>query len=261
MRRQSGRIRSARPATLRRSVHASPNGTLPAVGVARALPGAKMNTWHYEHWTGALVDSYLHAMKTEQVRVALSPQERYWLDKYAHRHGITNSETVRRALSMLEKHETECEYRRRRCHREWLIDPASPTDEQMALLLGTAPMPPEPPEKKRLELDRDELRFIVASAKANLAERPEHGQIDLEQRIAAAELLHAEAAALLAMLEADTSGYLVYLDRPIGGFAPSEEEQKVLDDKFRDLTEADVAAAVDWKRRVGLMRNHLELLA
>ena len=145
---------------------------------------------------------------------------------------------------MLEKHETECEYRRRRCHREWLIDPASPTDEQMALLLGTAPMPPEPPEKKRLELDRDELRFIVASAKANLAERPEHGQIDLEQRIAAAELLHAEAAALLAMLEADTSGYLVYLDRPIGGFAPSEEEQKVLDDKFRDLTEADVAAAV-----------------
>ena len=77
----------------------------------------------------------------------------------------------------------------------------------------------------------------------------------------AAELLHAEAAALLAMLEADTSGYLVYLDRPIGGFAPSEEEQKVLDDKFRDLTEADVAAAVDWKRRVGLMRNHLELLA
>ena len=116
-------------------------------------------------------------------------------------------------------------------------------------------------QKKRLELDRDGLRFIVASAKANLAERPEHDRIDLEQRIAAAELLHAEAAALLAMLEADTSGYLVCLDQPIGGFAPSEEEQKVLDDKFRDLTEADVAAAVDWKRRVGLMRNHLELLA
>ena len=33
-----------------------------------------------------------------------------------------------------------------------------------------------------------------------------------------------------------------------------------MDDKFRDLTEADVAAALDWKRRVELMRNHLGLL-
>ena len=199
--------------------------------------------------------------KTEQVRVALDPHERYRLNRYARRLSISQSEAVRIALSMLFKDEDESEHRRRRCHREWLIDPGNPTDEQIALLLGTAPMPPKPPDDKRLELDRDELRFIVASAEANLAERPEHDRIDLEQRIAAAELLHEEAAALLAMQEADTSGYLLYLDRQIGGHTPSEEEQRGLDGKFRDLTEVEVAAAMDWKRRVERLRNHLELLA
>ena len=152
--------------------------------------------------------------KTEQVRVALDPHERYRLDRYARRMSISQSEAVRIALSMLFKAEDESYFRRRRCHREWLIDAIKPTAEQRKLLMGELPMPPEPPDEMRLELDRDELRFIIKQTRANMAEHPEYRRPDLERRIETAQNLVAEAEALLAMRQADTTGYLASLDTP-----------------------------------------------
>ena len=146
--------------------------------------------------------------KTEQVRVALDPHERYRLDRYARRMSISQSEAVRIALSMLFKAEDESEFRRRRCHREWLIDAINPTAEQQKLLMGELPMPPEPPDEMRLELDRDELRFIIKATRANMAEHPEYRRPELERRIETAQNLVAEAEALLAVRRADTTGYL-----------------------------------------------------
>ena len=192
--------------------------------------------------------------KTEQVRVALDPHERYRLDRYARRLSISQSEAVRIALSMLFKQEDESEHRRRRCHREWLIDANNPTDEQLKLLMGELPMPPEPPDEKRLELDRDELRFIIEAARANMAEHPVYRRPDLERRIETAQNLVAEAEALLAMREADTTGYLASLDTP--------REPSVVHElhALPVPAGADKAAGLDWYRRVTLLRNSLDLL-
>ncbi len=189
------------------------------------------------------------------MRVALHPDERHFVDQHARRLGISQSEVVRMGLSMLRDHEAKAAYRRRRCQREWLIDPAGErTDEDLALLMGDRELPPEPPDEKRLELDRDELRFIVARDRANLSGQTGARQAELEQRIEWAELLKQEAESLLAMLEADTSGYLARLDTPR---APG----KVHELHTLAGSGADVPAALDWHRRVMLMRNHLEQLA
>ncbi len=167
---------------------------------------------------------------------------------------ISQSEAVRIALSMLFKAEDESEFRRRRCHREWLIDAINPTDEQQKLLMGELPMPPEPPHEMRLELDRDELRFIIKQTRANMAEHPEYRRPDLEQRIETAQNLVAEAEALLAMRQADTTGYLASLDTP--------REPGVVHElhALPVPAGADKAAGLDWYRRVTLVRNSLDLL-
>lgn len=192
--------------------------------------------------------------KTEQVRVALDPHERYRLDRYARRMSISQSEAVRIALSMLFKAEDESYFRRRRCHREWLIDAINPTAEQIKLLMGELPMPPEPPDEMRLELDRDELRFIIKQTRANMAEHPEYRRPDLERRIETAQNLVAEAEALLAMRQADTTGYLASLDTP--------REPGVVHElhALPAPAGADKAAGLDWYRRVTLLRNSLDLL-